>query len=204
MKKFILLAIVFIAAGILAWKLLSDKPHQPGAPADKPLSIAKNSTAFNDSFAVLLNNYFAVHDALVNWDTLKADRTAAALSVKADSLPVRLIKADSGIVLTAKSLAASISGDAKGFVGEAGIEGRRHSFDLMTEELYNLLRAVSYDGETIYHMKCPMAFSDSIPAYWLSDKSAIINPYMGNKHPVYKAKMLGCGEIFDSFSLHGR
>ena len=204
MKKFILLAIVFLAAGFLAWKLLSDKPARPQEPADKPLAIARNSGAFNDSFAIVLNNYFAVRDALVDWDTLKADQAAAALAAKADSLPVHLIKADSGIILTAKSLAASLGGDARGFVGEAGIEGRRHSFDLMTEELYNLLRSVRYDGETIYHMKCPMAFSDSIPAYWLSDKMAIVNPYLGNKHPVYKTKMLGCGEIVDSFSLQGR
>ena len=120
MKKFILLAIVFIAAGILAWKLLSDKPHQAGPPADKPLSISKNSAPFTDSFAVLLNGYFAVHDALVDWDTLKADQAAYSLASKADSLPVRQLRADSDIVRTAQSLAASISGDARA-ITNAGI-----------------------------------------------------------------------------------
>ena len=201
MKKFILLAIVFAVAGFLAWKLLADKPTKTDTPKDQPLAIARNTTAFNQAFGVLLNDYFAVRDALVDWDTLKADQAAYALAGKADSLPVSLIKADTGIVLTAKSLAASLSGDAKGFVGEAGIEGRRHSLDLMTEELYNLVRTIRFDGETIYHMKCPMAFSDTIPAYWLSDKPVIANPYLGNKHPTYKAKMLGCGSIEDSFSV---
>jgi hypothetical protein len=199
MKKFILLAIVFIAAGFLAWKLLSDKPVRPVEPVDKPLAISKNSSTFDTSFNQLLNSYYAVHDALVDWDTLKADQAAYALAAKADSLPVKLIRADSGIVLTARSLAASLSGDAKGFVGEAGIAGRRHSFDLMTEELYNLVRTVRYDQGEIYHIKCPMAFSDTIPAYWLSNTSAVINPYLGSKHPVYKAKMLHCGELVDSF-----
>jgi len=202
MKKFILLAIIFLAAGFLAWKLLSDKPVRASEPADKPLTIARTTGAFNDSFAVLLNSYFAVRDALVDWDTLKADQAAYTLSAKADSLPVQLIKADSGIVLTARSLAASLSGDAKGFTGEAGIEGRRHSFDLMTEELYNLLRTVRYDQGEVYHIKCPMAFSDTIPAYWLSNTSAVVNPYLGNKHPTYKAKMLHCGELVDSFPTH--
>jgi hypothetical protein len=201
MKKFILLAIVFIAAGFLAWKLLSDKPVQTAGPADKPLTISKNSTAFDTAFAGLLNGYYAVHDALVDWDTLKADQAAYALAAKADSLPVKLIKADSGIVLTAQSLAASLSGDAKGFSGETGIEARRHSFDLMTEELYNLIRTVRYDQAVIYHIKCPMAFSDTIPAYWLSNTDHVVNPYLGNKHPVYKAKMMGCGEVVDSFDL---
>jgi len=202
MKKFILLAIVFLVAGFLAWKLLSDKPVRPSEPADKPLAIARTTGAFNDSFAVVLNSYYAVRDALVDWDTLKADQAAYALSARADSLPVQLIKADSGIILTARSLAASLSGDAKGFAGETGIEARRHSFDLMTEELYNLLRTVRYDQGEIYHIKCPMAFSDTIPAYWLSNTSAVVNPYLGNKHPTYKAKMLHCGELVDSFPTH--
>jgi len=202
MKKFILLAIIFLAAGFLAWKLLSDKPVRPSEPADKPLAITSTTGAFNDSFALVLNSYYAVRDALVDWDTLKADQAAYALSARADSLPVQLIKADSGIILTARSLAASLSGDAKGFAGETGIEARRHSFDLMTEELYNLLRTVRYDQGEIYHIKCPMAFSDTIPAYWLSNTSAVVNPYMGNKHPTYKAKMLHCGELVDSFPTH--
>lgn len=199
MKKFILLAIVFLAAGFLAWKLLSDRPSGPAEPADKPLTIAQTTGAFTDSFAVLLDRYYAIHDALVDWDTAKADQAAYALSGKADSLPVQLIKADSGIILTARSLAASLSGDAKGFTGETGIEGRRHSFDLMTEELFNLVRTVRYDQGEIYHIKCPMAFNDTVPAFWLSNTSTVINPYLGNKHPVYKAKMLHCGELVDSF-----
>jgi hypothetical protein len=199
MKKFILLAIVFIAAGFLAWKLLSDKPVHAAEPADKPLAISKNPSAFNDSFAVLLNNYFAVRDALVDWDTLKADQAAYTLAVKADSLPVKMIKADTNIVLTARSLAASLSGDARGFVGESGIEGRRQSFNILTEELYNLVRTINFDGETVYHIRCPMAFKDSVEGYWLSSTSQVINPYMGNKHPVYKTKMLSCGEVVDSF-----
>lgn len=201
MKKFILLAIVFIAAGLLAYKLLSDKPTKRDETRDQPLAISKNPGAFNASFAVLLNDYFALRDALVNWDTLKADQAAYALAAKADSLPVKLIKADTNIVLTAKSLAASLSGDAKGFMGETGIEGRRQSFNVITEELYNLLRTVRYDGETIYHIRCPMAFKDSIEGFWLNNTAQIVNPYLGNKHPVYKSKMLGCGEVIDSFDL---
>ncbi|HEY4108774.1 DUF3347 domain-containing protein [Puia sp.] len=201
MKKFILLAIVLLAAGFLAWKLLSDKPVNTSLPANKPLTISKNTPQFDTTFSQLLNSYYLLHDALVDWDTGKADQAAYVLAAKADSLPLKGMKADSGIVLTAQSLAASLSGDAKGFVGEAGIEGRRHSFDLMTDELYNLIRTVRYDQAVIYHIKCPMAFSDTIPAYWISNSSTVLNPYLGSKHPVYKNKMLHCGELVDSFDL---
>ena len=204
MKIFILFVILFVIAGFLAYKLLSVKPARPEEPADKPLAISKNSSAFNTAFGVLMNDYFAMRDALVDWDTLKADQAAYALAAKADSLPVNLMKADTNIILTARSLAASLSGDAKGFVGETGIEGRRESFNILTEELYNLVRAVRYDGEITYHMRCPMAFKDSVEGFWLSNNREIVNPYLGNNHPVYKQKMLHCGEVADSFINTGK
>jgi hypothetical protein len=198
MKKFLLLIVIFIFAAFLVYKLLADKDTSPAPPPDQALHIAKNSGPFNIAFAGLMNDYFSLKDALVDWDTLKADRAAYAMAAKADSLPVSLIKADTAIVETARSLAASIVGEAKGLTGETGIEARRHSFDMLTDELYNLVRTVRYDGQTIYHIRCPMAFNDSVAAYWLSPTPAIINPYLGNKHPVYKSKMIGCGEVTDS------
>ena len=55
--------------------------------------------------------------------------------------------------------------------------------------------------EQVYHMSCPTAFSDSSEAYWLSADSKVVNPYLGNKHPIYKDKMLNCGEVNDSYTL---
>jgi Protein of unknown function (DUF3347) len=201
MRKFVLLGILFIVAGLLVYRLLSDKKPAQGPPPDQALKISKNSTGFDSAFAGLMNQYYSVRNALVDWDTLRADQAAYRMAGMADSLPVRLLKADSGIVMTAKSLAASIVGEAKGFVGETGIEARRHSFDMMTSELYDLVRAVQYDGEKIYHIRCPMAFGDSAEAFWLSNSAEIINPYLGNKHPTYGKKMIGCGLVIDSLDF---
>ena len=104
MRKFVLVAIVFIIAALLVYKLLSDKKTSQGAPPDQALKIGKNSSGFDSAFAGLMNEYFSVRDALVDWDTLKADQGAYRVAAKADSLPLRMLKADSGIVLTAKSL----------------------------------------------------------------------------------------------------
>jgi hypothetical protein len=46
-----------------------------------------------------------------------------------------------------------------------------------------------------------MAFGDSSEGFWLSNTAAIINPYLGKKHPTYGAKMLGCGEVTDSLDF---
>ena len=201
MRKFILLIVIFIIAGLLVYKLLSDKKTGQAPTPDQALRISKNSGTFNMAFEGLMTDYFALKDALVDWDTLKADQAAYAVAAKADSLPVGLLKADSSIVKTAESLAASIDGEAKGLVGEKGIEDRRKSFNMLTEELYNLIRTVRYDGQRVYHIRCPMAFGDSSEGFWLSYTPAIVNPYLGNKHPVYKAKMIGCGEITDSLDF---
>lgn len=201
MRKLVILIIIILVAGLLVYKLLSDKKTQPGLPPDQALRISKNSTGFDSAFAGLMTEYFSVRDALVDWDTAKADQAASRVASTADSLPLRLLKADSGIVMTARSLAASMEAEAKGFVGETGIAGRRHSFDMLTSELYDLVRAVQYDGEKLYHIKCPMAFGDSAEGFWLSSTPEIVNPYMGRKHPTYGVKMLTCGEVTDSLDF---
>jgi hypothetical protein len=195
MKKFILLIVVFLAACLLAYKLLSDKPVHVDEPKDQALRISKNSPAFNNAFDSLLGRYFDIRDALVDADTLKADVAAYKLGARADSLPIALLKGDSGIILTARSLVAAISGDAKGFSGEAGLEARRKSLNELTEEMYNLVRTIHYDEARIYHISCSVAFKDSVAGFWLSHDTAIVNPYLGRRDPGTPA----CGEIIDSF-----
>jgi Protein of unknown function (DUF3347) len=201
MRKFILLILIFIVAGLVVYRLLSDKKTSQAPPPDQALRISKNSSAFDRAFDGLMGSYFDLKNALVDWDTLKADQAAEQVAVKADSLPVKTVKADSAIVLTAESLAASIDGEAKDLTGEKGIDGRRGSFNRLTGYLYDLIRTVKYDGQTIYHIRCPMAFGDSSEGFWLSNTTAIINPYLGKKHPTYGAKMLGCGEVTDSLDF---
>ncbi len=204
MKKLFFLMVILVVAGLITYKLLL-KPGVPSAEKKaEPLTIGKNSGPFNLSFSRLMDDYYGVKDALVEWDTVKANNAARLVQISADSLQLNDLKADSQIVLTAKSLAMSLRNEAKGFVGETDIEQKRRAFNMMTDELYNLIRAVRYDGQVIYHTRCPMAFKDSEEAYWLSASSKIVNPYLGDKHPVYKGKMMGCGEVVDSLDFSKR
>jgi hypothetical protein len=202
MKKLLLIIAVAALAAFVAWQFFPRKEEkQVEEKKDEPLAIAKNSTVFDRSFSELMNDYYAIHDALVNWDTAQADVAAKALQLKADSLPFSELKGDSNIILTAKNFAISISSEMKGFVGEDSIEQKRRSFNMLTDEMYNIIRTVRYSGQTIYHMRCPMAFGDSSEAYWLTNVNKIVNPYLGNKHPTYQAKMVGCGEMVDSLDF---
>jgi hypothetical protein len=201
MKKFLLILVILILAGITAWKLIFKKEEAPAEQKEKPLVITNNSNAFTLSFSKLLEDYYGLKDALVDWDSAKANIAANTLKKSADSLPVNLLKGDSAIILTAQNLQSSMSNELKGFIGETTLDQKRHAFNALTDEMYNMVRTVRYDGGMVYHMRCPMAFNETEEAFWLSKNNKIVNPYLGNKHPKYHDKMMGCGELVDSLDF---
>jgi hypothetical protein len=201
MKKLVLLLILVALAGFVAYKLFWQKKPVVTESKDEPLRISKNTGVFNTAFAEVLNEYYSLKDSLVDWNAPGADRQALALSQRTDSLPFKELRADSMLVLTAKSLALSVKSEAKGLIGETNIEQKRRAFNMLTDEMYNLVRTVHYDGQIIYHIRCPMAFGDSEEGFWLTNTNKIVNPYMGRKHPTYGAKMIGCGELTDSIDF---
>ena len=161
-----------------------------------PLAQTKNTNAFSESFSDLLTNYFHLKDNLVLSNDSLAIASANLLIGSAERLKLDDLKADSSIVLMAKSSAETIVAEAKGLVGEKDIEGKRKSFQMISDNMYDLIRTVRYDKEVVYHQFCPMAFNDA-GAYWLSKTSDIKNPYFGKK-------MLTCGEVKDLLDFRGK
>jgi Cu(I)/Ag(I) efflux system membrane fusion protein len=96
----------------------------------------------------------------------------------------------------ANSYVQTVSSEAKALVGEKGLEAKRKSFQMISDAMYDLVRTVRYDKETVYHQFCPMAF-DNAGAHWLSSTADIKNPYFGKK-------MLTCGEVKDSIDFRGK
>lgn len=158
-----------------------------------PLAKSANSDAFNLSFGTLLDNYYALKDNFVAEKPALVDSTAKDLLVSVDSLQLKELKADSNIVATAKSYTEGISSELKGLLGEKDIEAKRKSFQMVSDQLYDLIRTVQYDRAIVYHEFCPMAFNDQ-GANWLSNSSDIRNPYIPKK-------MLTCGEVKDSIDF---
>lgn len=201
MKKALILVVICVLAGFTLYKLLAKKEEKKEDPTETALIAPRNSDAFNTAFGNLMKDYYSLKDAFVDWDSVKVNQTAAALKKTTDSIPLSEFKADSTLVETAGSFLSSMSGEIQGLLGENNIEDKRKSFNMLTSELYDLIRTVRYDGAIVYHAKCPMAFGDSAEGYWLSDRAKIINPYLGKHHPSYKDKMLSCGEIVDSLDF---
>jgi Cu(I)/Ag(I) efflux system membrane fusion protein len=91
---------------------------------------------------------------------------------------------------------SSISSEAKALVAEPNLEAKRKSFQMISDNMFDLVRTVHFDKEVVYHQFCPMAFNDA-GAYWLSQSADIKNPYFGKK-------MLTCGEVKDSIDFRGK
>lgn len=163
---------------------------------NEPIVSSKNSPEFNDKFTKLLNDYYLLKDAFAaSNDTMAASR-AKALIASADNLNLKEVKADSSIIEMADQYIRSISSEAKALVAEPNLEAKRKSFQMISDNMYDLVRTVHFDKETVYHQFCPMAFNDA-GAYWLSSSADIKNPYFGKK-------MLTCGEVKDSIDFRGK
>lgn len=197
----LILGIVLIAVD----KIFFSKKQNaaPETPKQQALVASKNSTAFNDSFERLLNAYFSLKEALADYDTGRANAAALQVVEFSDSLRTDEIKGDStgDIRKTASDFAGTISGSAKGLRGETDLIKKKREFSMISEALYNLVRTVRYDRQKLYHQHCPMAFNDEEEAWWISNSNKIDNPYMGRKHPKYKATMVTCGDITDSLDF---
>lgn len=159
----------------------------------EPLLQSKNSPDFNDKFTHLLTSYYRLKDAFVLSNDTMAVAQAKTLITSAESLNLMEVKADSSIVDMANQYIASISSEAKALVAAPKLEAKRKSFQMISDNMYDLVRTVHFDKEMVYHQFCPMAFNDA-GAYWLSQSADIKNPYFGKK-------MLTCGEVKDSIDF---
>lgn len=184
--------------------------EQSQSTAEAIPTASLNDSVFNAGFKKVLASYYSVRDGLVDWDTTAANLAASKLAIVADSLDLSRFANDSSAgdvpdksavvaaAATADAFAGTIVGSAKALAREGNIQSKRKEFQMISDALYDLAKAVKYDREKIYHIKCPMAFNDSEEAFWVSDVSDVKNPYLGTKHPKYKNKMLECGEVMDS------
>ncbi|MEN9300196.1 MAG: hypothetical protein RLZZ429_2509 [Bacteroidota bacterium] len=160
-----------------------------------PLGQSANSDTFNLVFGKMLDSYFQLKDQFIKEnDTLITKGTEQLITdINAAEGVLGELKADSSIVSTAKTYTTGIRNELTALKQEKDIEERRKSFQVLSEQLYDLIRTVKYDRAVVYHQYCPMAFNDA-GAFWLSNSSDIRNPYLPKK-------MLICGEVKDSIDF---
>ena len=156
----------------------------------KALGQSINSDSFNLSFNTLMAAYYELKNAFIKEDKSMIDASANKLSASASVLKIDELKADSLIINTAKIYTQNLQDEIIGLLKETDLENKRKSFQIVTNDVYDLIRTVRFDREKIYLQHCPMAFKNK-GADWLSNSSEIENPYLPKM-------MLDCGEIIDS------
>jgi len=198
MKKMLIVVIALAVLILVARPFFCNsgrKDKQADGTAEnkqQPISIGKNSDAFNQSYTQLLDAYNDLKNALVASDAAKASAAALILRTAADSLKNKEIEGDSTGVIkeNAKSYISNITDSAQALVAQKDIEGKRKVFVNIADDIWTLTRAVRYNGKKLYWELCPMAF-DNKGAYWISYEREIRNPYFGSK-------MMTCGSVEDS------
>lgn len=202
MKKLLFfLVVVVIAAGVywLFFKPAGNNTSTVATQEDAPIVSKKHSQTFNDRVSAAVNSYLLMKDAFVNADSVAAKAEAVNFKGLVSEIPLAELNSDqSQIADAARQQVSDIQANVEPIEKGETLAEMRRDFFMVSENLYPFLKTIGYEGEKLYWENCPMAFGEGEEANWLSNSPEISNPYLGNKHPVYKSAMVNCGEVKDS------
>ncbi|HEY5969645.1 MAG TPA: DUF3347 domain-containing protein, partial [Chitinophagaceae bacterium] len=178
MKKFLLVVVLLVIALIGAWYFgLFKGKDKPSGPKPEGLTVSKHSSSFNESMSKALDSYYALTEAFVNWDTAKVNSSIAELKISVDSMRIPEMEKDTAALYeTAKSFWESIKAEIQGMQIDTSLYEKRESLNMLSQQLYDLLRTVKYDLAKVYYQECPMALNNyESSAFWLSANSETKN-----------------------------
>jgi len=206
MKKLLLIVAVLVLALIGAWYFgLFKGKDKPSGPKPEGLTVSKHSNSFNESMSKALDSYYTLTESFVNWDTTKVNTSLAELKISVDSLRIQEMQKDSAIYPTVQIQWESIKAEISGMQADTGLYEKRESLNMLSQQLFDLLRIVKYDAAKVFYQECPMALNNhESSAFWLSANSETKNrrnPYLGLHDPKYGKAMLTCGQTRDSINF---
>jgi hypothetical protein len=203
MKKLIMLILLAVIGIVIVYLWKRNNTPRVEVPKQQPVAQSKYSKEFNNSVNQVLEKYYSLSEAFVNWDSGKITTEANSLKNAITELKFDEIKKDTVIYETATSYIEAFNSDLATISATNTITDKRRAFSAFSQNLYDLLRTVKYDGSKVFMQECGMPFDTEETAIWLSKGSDIRNPYLGTSHPKYKSGMLNCGETRDSLAFGG-
>ncbi len=197
-KKGILLVLILLVSYVVYQKYLKNKSKDT-SPTQQ-IELKKHSKEFNQSVNEVVKAYLEIKDAFIDADTAKIKQKTNLFIQTLDKIDTVELKKDTASVFeTVISALNDMKLNAQSILMQHSVLEMRKDFSSLTDVMFpTFFYAVGYEGPTLYLQNCPMAIDDSIPANWISNQFEIVNPYLGNNHPVYKSSMLHCGEVKDS------
>ena len=176
--------------------------NNKNVPVIETASPSKHSVEFNSSVDSLMNSYYQLTEAFVNWDSASTVALAQKVNERLDSLHLEELKNDSSSQ-SANTIIKESKADLDVISAAKDITTKRHALNALSDKLFLLLNTVRYDRKKLYLQECPMAFNDQDPGHWLSAVDSIRNPYLGLHHPRYKGGMVECGETKEIINFTG-
>ena len=146
------------------------------ARADQPTL----SVAFNN----VINSYLDIKNALIAGDATTAQAKAKSLTTALNTIPQK--EMDIAQYKAWAAYASKLKADAQHISAQNNTDVKREHFATLSSNFMAVLKAFNVNKTTLYKQYCPMKKS-----YWLSEISAIKNPYYGNM-------MLTCGTTQDT------
>ena len=131
----------------------------------------------NDHMQHLVTDYYKIKNALIKGDSKTATEGGKDFVISFNALD----KTELDRLLVNKIII-----DAEKIATSKSIDSQRKYFASFSDNLYQLVKKSKTKGEVIYRFHCPMK-----DAYWLSNKSAVQNPYYGSQ-------MLTCGKLTET------
>lgn len=193
--KFSLLSLVYLLTFVFACSDKKKETHDDhGAmehastdemPAEAAAPVFAVSVDFQKQLSETFTAYISLKDAFVATDAAAVNAAAAKTESQLENVDMKLLEgAAHNDWMTYQS---ELSGALKGIQSTDDMEKKRAAFRSASDALYKSIKAFGLGGATAFYEYCPMAFNNE-GAYWLSDNSAIRNPYFGDK-------MLKCGSV---------
>ena len=130
-----------------------------------------------DQTSRLLTSYYNLKDALVKSNAATASVSASEFVKALSEIAGEKLKVEDRNSLLADAEAISKSKDLK---------VQREKFATLSVNMFELAKKVKLSADPVYQQYCPMK-----KAYWLSNESAIKNPYYGSQ-------MLTCGKVTET------
>ena len=207
MKKLLLVAscLLVILVGVIVWKFVFPKKDTDQVPKPQGLTVSKHTDSFNQSMMAAMDSYYGLTEAFVNWDTLKINSSLTEFKTSVDSIQIQEMEKDSAIYPTVQSQWETIKSEIVGMQADTSLYQKRESLNMLSQQLFDLLRIVKYDAAKVYYQECPMALNNyESSAFWLSTSGQLNdrrNPYLGLYDPKYGKSMLKCGTTRDSINF---
>jgi hypothetical protein len=206
MKKFLIILFVLVIAAFAIWKFVFQKDKKPSGPKPAGLLVSKHSESFNQSMMNMMTAYYGLTEAFVNWDTTGVKTNATGLKTAIDSLKLDEMEKDTAIYPTVESQWGMVKSELDGLIADEDLASKRESLNMLSQQIFDLLRIVKYDVTKVYYQECPMALNNNESSgFWLSSEAEDEkrrNPYLGLYDPKYNKAMLTCGSTRDSIRLN--